>query len=119
MIDDEEAVRDVARAVLESAGYRVILAEDNLSGLEAFGAGGAEFICVLLDVSMPRINGEETFRRLRAVDSPVPVLVTSGFTEREARERFSGDDGVGFIQTPFRAAELVDRVSRIGRGLPG
>jgi CheY-like chemotaxis protein len=115
VIDDEEAVRDVARAALESAGYRVLVAEDGLRGIEAFEGGGAAFVCVLVDVSMPRLNGEETFRRLRSVDPSVPILVTSGFTERDARERFSGSDVAGFIQKPFRATELVDKVSRLGR----
>jgi len=115
VIDDEEAVRDVTRAALESAGYRVLVAEDGIRGLEAFGAGSDEFVCVLVDVSMPRMNGEEAFRRLRSVDPSVPVLVTSGFTERDARERFSGSDVAGFIQKPFRATELVDKVSRLGR----
>ncbi len=115
VIDDEEAVRDVARAALESAGYRVLMAEDGVRGLEAFGAGGTDLVCVVVDVSMPRMNGEETFRRLRSIDPAVPILVTSGFTERDARERFSGNDVAGFIQKPFRATELVNKISRLGR----
>jgi signal transduction histidine kinase/CheY-like chemotaxis protein len=116
VIDDEEAVRDVARAALENAGYRVLVAEDGVRGLESFGAGGLDLVCVVVDVSMPRMNGEETCRRLRSIDPSVPILVTSGFTERDARERFSEDDVAGFIQKPFRATELVDKVSRLGRG---
>ena len=117
VIDDEEAVREVARAVLESAGYRVLAAEDGLRGVEALGAGG-EIVCAVVDVSMPRMNGEETFRRLRALDPSLPILVTSGFTERDARERFSGLDVADFIQKPFRVRELVDKISRHGRRTP-
>jgi CheY-like chemotaxis protein len=116
VIDDEEAVREVARAALESAGYRVLMAEDGVRGLEAFAAGGADLACVVVDLSMPRMNGEETFRRLRSLDPSVPILVTSGFTERDARERFSGNDVAGVIQKPCRATELVEKVSRLGRG---
>jgi PAS domain S-box-containing protein len=115
IIDDEEAVREVARAALESAGYHVSVAEDGLQGLNVFAASPAEFVCVLVDVSMPWMNGGEAFRALRAVDPFVPILVTSGFTERETRERFAGSDASGFIQKPFRATDLADKVSRLRR----
>jgi CheY-like chemotaxis protein len=113
VIDDEEAVREVARAALEDAGYRVRLASDGIEGVEAFRDGNGEIVAAVVDVSMPRMSGEETLARLRAIDPVLPVLLTSGYTEQAARESLAVKDAAGFIQKPFRASELVEKIGKV------
>jgi len=62
---------------------------------------------VLLDYSMPDMNGEETLRALRKVTPDIPVLLSSGFSEEEVIRRFEGLDLAGFIQKPYRLATLL------------
>jgi CheY-like chemotaxis protein len=68
---------------------------------------------VLLDLTMPEMNGEETYRRMRAIDRSVPVLLMSGYTEQEASTQFGGQGTSGFIQKPFRLDELKEAVRRV------
>ena len=83
VIDDEQAVRNVMRRILERAGFRVILKEDGASGVEAYRQQQGEILVIILDVTMPHMGGEETFRRLRQINPDVKVIVSSGYTERE------------------------------------
>lgn len=113
VVDDEETVRDVARAALESAGYEVLLAGDGFEGVQRFRERMGDVVCLIVDVSMPRVDGEETVQQIRALSADIPVLLTSGYTERDARERFARGDVAGFIQKPFRAEELVEKVAHL------
>ncbi len=115
VIDDEESVRDVATAALQSAGYQVVTARDGFEGVVRFRERTADIVCVVVDVSMPRMDGEQTVQQIRALASTVPVLLTSGYTERDARERFARSDVEAFIQKPFRAAELIDKIAGLFR----
>jgi PAS domain S-box-containing protein len=115
VIDDEESVRDVATAALRSAGYEVVAARDGFEGVARFRERTADIVCVVVDVSMPRMDGEQTVQQIRALASTVPVLLTSGYTERDARERFARSDVEAFIQKPFRAAELIDKIAGLFR----
>jgi two-component system cell cycle sensor histidine kinase/response regulator CckA len=115
VIDDEESVREVARKSLESAGYRVLAAQNGIEGAETFRAEQESIVAIVVDVSMPRMDGEETVATIRSVDPTVPVLLTSGYTEQDARERFAGIVVSGFIQKPFRARDLVEKVVHLAR----
>ncbi|MFW5738786.1 MAG: PAS domain S-box protein [Myxococcota bacterium] len=113
VVDDEETVRSVARVVLERHGFEVVTANDGAEALDVFDAraGGVELI--ILDMTMPRMGGEETFREVRKRDSAVRVLLSSGFNEQEAIHRFAGRGLAGFIQKPYTPAELIERVRAI------
>jgi len=109
IVDDEEVVRRTARHTLERYGYRTLLAEDGRQAVEAYRQEPG--IClVLLDLTMPVMAGEETLRQLQMVDAGVRVLLTSGYNEIEAMQRFAGKGLAGFIQKPYTAAGLVERV---------
>lgn len=106
VVDDEEIVRETARLLLESLGYRVFLAAHGEAGIEQFVAHQEAIDVVLLDMIMPRMNGRECFEKLRRVDPGVRVLMSSGFTP-EAVERDSVTSGVtGFLKKPYRMSEL-------------
>ena len=107
VVDDEDVVRGAARAALERYGYRVLIAENGARAVELFRRYADRVDAVLLDVSMPVMDGAETIQRLRAIRPRVPVVVTSGFGEREAMRRFHGEAVDAFLQKPYRAARVA------------
>jgi len=110
IIDDEESVRNVAQASLEQAGFHVLLARDGAEALDVFNQHASEVDAVLLDMSMPRMSGEETLAGLREVHEGVRVVLTSGYSEHEISAKFEGKGLSGFVQKPFRASELVEKM---------
>jgi signal transduction histidine kinase len=107
--DDHEDVRSVAAAMLEAAGYRVITAVDGRDALDIFVERGDEIGLVILDMTMPRMGGEEAFREIRRIRADVPVLLSSGYNEQEAISHFAGKGLAGFIQKPYRTATLLEK----------
>lgn len=110
LVDDEEDARELGSLVLERAGFRVLTASDGEEGVSLFERHADEIACVVLDLTMPRLDGGETHRRLRALRPGVPVVLCSGYPEREAIERFTGLGLSGFLKKPYTPEELVDRV---------
>ena len=120
LIDDEEVVRDMVGEVLEQEGVEVLRAEDGARGVALFREQRKRIGLVLLDLSMPGLSGEETFRRLREIDPSVPVILSSGYDHDEARGRFGEGTPAGFIQKPYRPEQLMAEIGRcLGRAQPG
>lgn len=110
VVDDEEIVRLTAKHTLERYGYRAMLANDGVTALEAYRDQPGLISLVLLDLTMPVMNGEETLRHLQTVNPRVKVLLSSGYNEVEAVQRFAGKGLAGFIQKPYTAAGLAEKV---------
>jgi two-component system cell cycle sensor histidine kinase/response regulator CckA len=111
VVDDEPPVLRVASEMLRRAGFTV---ESASGGEEAVSlARGREvaFDVALLDMTMPKVNGAETFRRLRALDGDLPVVLMSGYTAEEAMARFGAPGLTGFVQKPFMPAALVRAIT--------
>jgi PAS domain S-box-containing protein len=114
--DDEEAIRFLARDILEGEGYRVLLAEDGAQALEVFREHQREIGLVVLDLIMPKLGGGEVFVKMKEMDPGVHVLVSSGYSqEGKAQEILSGG-ALGFVQKPFYVRDLV---SKVRQGLDG
>ncbi len=109
VVDDEELVRQVATLALERVGFSVLAARDGEEGVRMFTARASEVVAVVLDLTMPKMDGREALGRMRAVRENVPVIITSGYTEEEASARFD-DDATVFVQKPFSPIELVGAV---------
>jgi|GEM_PF-536774 len=118
LVDDEETILAVSQDILERSGFRVLCAADGRSALDFFFAHRDEIRLVILDMTMPHMSGEETFRELRRLKPDVKVLLSSGYNEQEATHRFSGKGLAGFIQKPYRASELLERIRIVLEG-PG
>ncbi|MBL8622841.1 MAG: response regulator [Myxococcales bacterium] len=112
VVDDEAMIRDIAARVLESGGYQVTTATDGVEALQLFAARPDAYVCVLLDMTMPRMNGEETFAALRKLAPEVRVVLSSGYTEQEATQRFIGKGLAGFIAKPWSADDLLAAIAR-------
>ncbi|MEO7136162.1 MAG: response regulator [Gemmatimonadales bacterium] len=109
VVDDEEGVREVAERILQEIGFQTITAADGRRALEIMEKVGDGVTAVLLDLSMPRMGGAETFRRLRALRPELPILMMSGYTEQVVAPQFStsGPGITGFLQKPFLAEDLI------------
>lgn len=116
VVDDEETVRTVVKIALEKSGFRTSVACDGREALEIFRRNDGAFDLVLLDMTMPHMNGEETFREFRRIKPDVKVILSSGYNEMDAVNRFSGKGLAGFIQKPYRTVDLVAKVRRVVAG---
>jgi PAS domain S-box-containing protein len=108
LVDDEESVRTTACRMLERSGFQVLTAADGRKALEIYRARRSEIALVLLDLTMPDLDGEETFHALRQIDPNVRVILSSGYTESEIIPRFAGQGLTGFLQKPYTTTALVD-----------
>ena len=113
IVDDEESVRSTARNTLQRRGYRTLEARDGREALELFRQFAHEIALVLLDLTMPYMNGEEVLRELKTIRPEVQVLLSSGFNQVEAVRRFTGKGLAGFLQKPYTAAMLAETVKKI------
>jgi len=112
-VDDEDVVRSVAKTMLERSGFNVLTARDGEEAVKIFREHRSEIKTVVLDVTMPRMNGEETFRELRRIDGGVQVILTSGYDQREAVGRFMEEGLAGFIQKPYQSKALIAKIKEI------
>ena len=113
VVDDEDNVRRVATEMLKRCGLRVLTARDGYDALAVYREHRDEIVMVLLDMTMPRMDGEETFRELRTLDPKVRVVLSSGYNEQDAMNRFVGKGLAAFIQKPFTLRDLRALVRRI------
>ncbi|MEE8558403.1 MAG: response regulator, partial [Myxococcota bacterium] len=106
VVDDEAEVREVVKAMAPRFGLAVMTARNGREALKLFRACADEITAVLLDMTMPEMNGEETFRELRRIRPEVPVIVMTGYSEEYAHERFSAERPVHFLKKPFTIESL-------------
>jgi PAS domain S-box-containing protein len=107
VVDDEESVRVLAKRMLERLGYVVRLASDGSEAVTIYENQGDAIDLVLLDMTMPKMDGQETYRALRALDPEVRVVLSSGYNEQDATDRFAGRALAGFIQKPYTLDTLA------------
>jgi len=107
VVDDDATVRLVTCRMLEKHGFATVAAAEGIEAIALFEQQRELVTAVILDLTMPGMNGEETFQRLCAVDSGVRVLLSSGYSEADALARLAGFGLAGFIQKPYSADELL------------
>jgi two-component system, cell cycle sensor histidine kinase and response regulator CckA len=113
LVDDEEMVRVVAKRMLEHFGFSVLLASDGAEALEIFRARLGTISLVILDLTMPRMDGIETLAALRGLSGDAKFLLSSGYSEHEISKRFAGQGFSGFIEKPYRLSELGDKLRHV------
>jgi CheY-like chemotaxis protein len=110
VVDDEANLRELVGTMLGALGYEVTLAEDGVHALEVFRQAPARFDLVLLDMTMPRMNGHDTFAALRQVRADVRVLLTSGYVESSDLDSALALGATGVLNKPFDLSELSREV---------
>ena len=110
LVDDEETIRALGSEMLKELGYQVVTAEDGRQGLEIFKSRD-DIALVILDLTMPHLDGEQCFRAMRQVDPKVKVIMSSGFNEQEITHKFAGKGLAGFIEKPYKLSTLREVLS--------
>lgn len=114
LVDDDRSVRASVRALLTTLGFEVIEAEDGLSAIEAWQAHQATIAWVLMDLTMPGLDGYETFLQLRKLDPQVKVVLSSGWAQDDVSARFAQQPPSAFLPKPFTLADLERALERVG-----
>lgn len=114
LVDDEDAVLSVGKRMLEEMGFSVLTASNGREAVEVFAEKKGSISCVILDLTMPQMNGVETFLELKRIMPDARVVISSGYSEHEISERFTGHHISGFVQKPYRLKELAAMLRELG-----
>ncbi len=101
LADDEELVRNVCRRLLERLGFEVLTAADGREAIRIFREHHERLSAVVLDLTMPHLDGAETCRQLQAISRRVPVLLASGYDEHDVARRYAEIGFAAFVHKPF------------------
>ena len=110
LVDDEESIRAVGERMLRDMGFEVIAAKDGREALDCFRRRPDDVTCVLLDLTMPQMDGEDVYRELRRVRPDIRVILSSGYNEEDVAQRFVGQGLAGFLQKPYAHAALAAKL---------
>jgi PAS domain S-box-containing protein len=114
LVDDEETIRALGQEMLQELGFQVEVAEDGRHALEIYRRGDTAFSLVILDLTMPHMDGEQTLRELRRLDPGVKIVISSGYNEHEVTQKFLGKGLSGFIQKPYTLLDLKNVLKNLG-----
>jgi len=107
LVDDEAMIRDLGRTVLTRAGFRVLTADDGQDAVEVFARHRAEIDLVILDVTMPRMNGRDAFHRLQELNPAARIMFSTGYSADDLPEV---ESSIGLLSKPYRPQDLVAAV---------
>jgi PAS domain S-box-containing protein len=111
--DDEEMVRDLCCACVEALGYSVLAAADGVEALELFREHGDVIGLVILDLTMPKLDGVATFHELKRLQPEIKVIISSGYGEQNVASQFTDEKPSAFIQKPFVIKSLQETVTQL------
>src|SRR5512147_1929658 len=110
VVEDEQMVADLARDILLRFGYSVLVVNSGREAIDLYRQRTREIAAVVLDMVMPEMDGGEVFQRLRDVNPDVKVIVSTGCDRAPEIDEILQQGATGFIQKPFRIAELAEAV---------
>ncbi len=113
VVDDEEMVRDLCAATVEQLGFRVLSAADGEEALEVFRAHADEISCVIVDLTMPGMDGPTVLKHLSGVRPGVKVILSSGYSLRDIPRLISEGGFAGFLEKPYTMQNLDDELHRV------
>jgi CheY-like chemotaxis protein len=113
VVDDEPMALVLSKRVFSQAGFNVMTAQSGVECLELYRARPDRFDVVLLDLSMPLLDGEETFDRLRQIDPKAVVVLNTGFIEEARLAQMMSRGLAGFIRRPYQPAEAIAQIRAI------
>ncbi len=110
VVDDDEAVLELANEFLRRAGYRAQGAAGGVEAVDLFRSQSDDVDVVVLDLTMPDMDGREVFRALRRLRSDLPVVLTTGYSESVLQEGFANEPHLHFLRKPYEPEQLIDAV---------
>ncbi|BCG47972.1 Putative PAS/PAC sensor protein [Citrifermentans bremense] len=113
LVDDEQTVLDIGGEMLKELGFEVVTAMDGSEALELFKQDVERFSFIILDLTMPRLDGEQTYRQMRQLKPDVKVVMSSGYNEQEINQRLGGTGLAGFLQKPYNLSTLRDVIKEM------
>ncbi|VAX19427.1 Chemotaxis protein methyltransferase CheR [hydrothermal vent metagenome] len=113
VVDDDSHVLDATIRMLKKAGYNVIPAHDGGEAISVFRDQHKNIDLVLMDVNMPVLRGEDAFEQMCEIQSTARVILTSGYSVKEASSRFKDAPPAGFIQKPYTYKDLVNKLKQV------
>jgi CheY-like chemotaxis protein len=115
VVDDELVVRSVAEAILRKHGYQVLSAEDGMEALDMLARHDGLIDLVLMDMTMPRLSGMDTFRHMRKGQAPnIPVVICSGYlVDLDGFAEATGSTPNGFLQKPYTVDDLTRTLRKV------
>jgi CheY-like chemotaxis protein len=113
VVDDEEMALILVKQLLTTAGYHVTTAQSGFECLDLFRRRPLAYQLVIIDLTMPFMDGEETFNRLREIRPDVPVMLCTGFIQNERLQKLMTAGLSGFLRKPFAPDEIAAQVKAI------
>ncbi len=113
VVDDEEQVLSLTERILRRNGYNVLTASDGQKAIKTFREHPDEISAVLLDLTMPGMDGEEIFSEIRKIREDACVILSSGYDEHEVFRHFKGKGLAGFIQKPYHPESLLNKLKEV------
>jgi PAS domain S-box-containing protein len=110
VVDDEPQLLKVQKLTLEHKGFSVLTASDGVEAIELYEKHAEEITCVLLDLMMPRMGGEEAYAELRRIQADVPIILMSGYNDSDLDGRVTNADGVEFLKKPCASKTLFEKI---------
>ena len=115
IVDDDDAILHLTKLMLEKDGLEIVTAESGQRAVDLFQFGFEDISIVLLDIAIPGMGGEKTFRQLREIRKDIPIIVCSGLGEENVIQSFIQQGCVGFLQKPFNFDKLIEMIRKSRR----
>jgi CheY-like chemotaxis protein len=112
LVDDEEVVLAIGRQLLEKAGFDVLTAGTGQEAVDIFREQARDIGCVLLDLTMPDMSGQETYEELRVIRDDVRIVIASGYTQDTVQKQIPDADPACFLQKPYLYDSLTAVMAR-------
>jgi len=113
VVDDESTIRATTGAMLESLGFKVLDAADGIEAVELYKTHSKDIILVLLDLTMPRMDGKAALHAIQEMNPFAKVILSSGYDQEEALQPFIGANLVGFLKKPYQYKDLVAELEKV------
>ena len=111
----DEALLNSRQLVLESHGYRVLLAANGREAIDLMREMPGAISVAILDLTMPIVSGDEAMRELKKIQPGLPIILSSGYTEAEVMGRFEIGEIAGFIKKPYTTSQLRATIRAVSR----
>jgi CheY-like chemotaxis protein len=113
LVDDENMVLEVGRTILQRLGHAVVTAASGEEALAQFDQHRKTIGCVVLDLSMPGMDGKQAFKQLRAQSPHLPIIIASGLAADQVMGQFDDTPPTSVIQKPYQVADLSAKIQAI------